>query len=255
MGVPVIVLIFFIALVVGSFLTVASSDPDGFDWLKRKRSKCENCGHTLEARDLFPVVSYLWLKGKCRYCGEKIAPHHVLTEIAAVLLFGAAYFVTPKPLQSGFVFLLAMLVLLLALTLTDLKFWTLPDIFVAFLGLIGVARAIILRQPPILDCLAGAAAGFILLGGIYFFSKGKGMGMGDVKLAAAMGLVLGFGPLLLALMFAFVAGGIVGMIMILLRKATPKSMVPFGPFLTGATALLLLFPALYGQVLLFYGLL
>jgi len=250
----VFLIIILVALVVGSFLTVATEDPDGFDWLKRKRSKCANCGHVLGARDLVPLFSYLWLKGKCRYCGKLIAPHHVLTELATVFLFLTAYVVAPKPLQTGFVFLLVMLTLLLALTLTDLKFWTLPDIFVGLLALVGIGRSIFLHQPNIADGLAGAVAGFVLLGAVYFFSKGKAMGFGDVKLAAAMGLVLGFGQLLLALMFAFILGGLVGMVLIVLKKVTAKSMVPFGPFLTVATALLLLFPALYGRILLFYGL-
>ena len=242
------------ALIVGSFLTVASSDPDGYDWLKRKRSKCMECGHTLGFFDLFPIVSYLWLKGKCRYCGKKIASHHLFTELTTLAVFIVAYFVTPKPLGVDFVFLLVFLTLLLVLTLTDLKFWTLPDIFVGLLALVGIIRAIVMHSPDIKNCVAGAVVGFLLLGGIHYFSKGKAMGFGDVKLASAMGIVLGLGPMILGLMIAFILGGFVGIVLILLKKATSKSMVPFGPFLTIATAILLLFPTLYGRILLFYGL-
>ncbi|MDO8512714.1 MAG: prepilin peptidase [bacterium] len=249
-----LVVIVGVALIIGSFLTVASEDPDGFDWLTRKRSKCMECGHVLDFYDLFPVFSYLWLKGKCRYCGKLIAPYHLITELTTVFVFVLAYLVTPKPLQIGFVFLLVMLTLLLVLTLTDLKFWTLPDIFVGLLALVGIIRAIVIHRPDIKDCLAGAVVGFLLLGGIHYFSKGKAMGFGDVKLAAAMGVVLGLGQVVLALMIAFVLGGIVGAVLMALKKATAKSMVPFGPFLTIATALLLLFPQLYGRILLFYGL-
>jgi prepilin signal peptidase PulO-like enzyme (type II secretory pathway) len=249
-----LVVIIGVALIVGSFLTVASEDPDGFDWLKRKRSKCMECGHILGFYDLFPVFSYLWLGGKCRYCGKKIAPYHLITELVTVFLFVSAYLVTPKPLQIDFIFLLVMLTLLLVLTLTDLKFWTLPDIFVGLLTLTGIIRAIVMHRPDIKDALAGAVVGFLLLGGIHYFSKGKAMGFGDVKLALAMGMVLGLGQTILALMFAFILGGLVGIVLIVLKKATAKSMVPFGPFLTIATAVLLLFPALYGRILLFYGL-
>jgi len=242
------------ALVVGSFLTVALEDPDGYDWLKRKRSKCMECGHVLGFYDLFPVFSYLRLKGKCRYCGKKIAPYHLITELVTVFIFVLAYLVTPKPLQIGFIFLLVMLTLLLVLTLTDLKFWTLPDIFVGLLALTGIIRAIVIHRPEIKDAIAGSVVGFLLLGGIHYFSKGKAMGFGDVKLAIAMGLVLGLGQTILALMIAFILGGLVGIVLIALKKATSKSMVPFGPFLTIATALLLLFPVLYSRILLFYGL-
>lgn len=242
------------ALIIGSFLTVASEDPDGFDWLKRKRSKCMECGHVLGFADLFPVFSYLWLKGKCRYCGKKIAPYHLFTELVTVVVFVMAYLVAPKPLGLNFVLQLVILTLLIVLTLTDLKFWTLPDIFVGLLGLAGIIGAAVLRQPDIKNAILGGIAGFALLGSIHFFSRGRAMGFGDVKLAAAMGLVLGVGQVILALMLAFVLGGIVGGVLMSLKKATSKSMVPFGPFLTVATALLLLFPQLYGRILLFYGL-
>lgn len=243
-----------IALIIGSFLTVACSDPDGFDWLKRKRSHCVECGHVLGFFDLFPVFSFLWLKGKCRYCGKKIAFEHLIIELATVFIFVGAYFVAPRPLQWDFVFLMAILALLLALTITDLKFWTLPDIFVGLLALVGIVRVMVFHLPNIKDSLAGALAGFLLLGGIYFFSKGKAMGFGDVKLASAMGVVLGFGSLILALMTAFVLGGFVGLLLICSKKANAKSMVPFGPFLTFATAIFLLFPSLYTRILFFYGL-
>lgn len=242
------------SLVAGSFLTVVTENEDGISWIKRKRSWCSKCGHLLAPKDLLPVFSHIFLRGRCRYCGEKIAPHHFFTETGTLFLGLLVYFFSPRPLGWEFVFLAVFMFCLFALTLTDLKFWTLPDSFVIFFALTGMVRAFVLREPKIADALIGLILGAAALGSIALFSGGKAMGWGDVKLSGAMGLVLGWQQLILALALAFIIGGIIGAFLIVFKKSTMKSMVPFGPFLTAATAMLLLFPGLYKAVLLFYGL-
>jgi len=243
-----------ISLIFGSFLTVATEDPEGLVWLKKKRSRCPKCGHVLGALDLVPVLSFLLQRGRCRYCSKNIPLHHIYTELAAVFLALMAIFFSAKPLGYDFVFSFIFLEILLALTLTDLKFQTLPDIFVGALGVLGVVKVFFLGHLSINSALLGAILGVIVLGGFALFSKGRAMGWGDVKLAGAMGLVLGAGQVVFAILLAFVLGGIVGAVLLIGKKATAKSKIAFGPFLTLATAIFLLFPGLYVQILFFYGL-
>lgn len=248
------ILVVAVSLVVGSFLTVATEDPEGLAWLKKKRSQCPQCDHVLSVVDLIPLVSFLLQRGRCRYCQKKIPRHHIYTELTAVLLGLTAIVFSVKPLGYEFIFNFIFLQILLALTLTDIKFKTLPDIFVWALGVVGVAKVFFLGQPSLNNALIAAILGGVVLGGFALFSKGKAMGWGDVKLAVAMGVVLGTGQLFFAILLAFVFGGIVGAILIIKKKATAKSKIAFGPFLTVATAIFLLFPWFYEKILFFYGL-
>jgi prepilin signal peptidase PulO-like enzyme (type II secretory pathway) len=242
------------SLIIGSFLTVATEDPEGLEWLKKKRSQCPKCNHVLGVFDLIPVFSFLVQKGRCRYCSKPIPRHHIYTELAAVFLVFVAITFSAKPLGYDFVFNFIFLEILLALTLTDIKFQTLPDIFVVALGVVGIGKVFILGYPSLNNAIVGAILGVVILGGFALFSKGRAMGWGDVKLAGAMGLVLGTGQLFFAILLAFVLGGIVGAALMIGKKVTAKSKIAFGPFLTLATAVFLLFPELYSRILFFYGL-
>lgn len=254
---PIVFIYIFVvvaSLIFGSFLTVATEDPEGLEWLQKKRSRCPKCDHVLGALDLIPLLSFLLQRGRCRYCSKNIPKHHVYTELAAVFLALTAIIFSAKPLGYDFVFNFIFLEILLALTLTDLKFQTLPDIFVVALGIVGVVKVFFLGFLSINSALLGAILGIVILGAFAFFSKGRAMGWGDVKLAGAMGLVLGAGQVIFAILLAFIIGGIIGAVLLVGKKATAKSKIAFGPFLTLATAIFLLFPDLYGQILFFYGL-
>jgi len=248
------ILVIVVSLIIGSFLTVATEDPEGFEWLRKKRSQCPECNHILGAIDLIPVFSFLLQKGRCRYCSKNIPRHHIYTELASVLLALVAIVFSVKPLGYNFGYNFIFLEILLALTLTDIKFQTLPDIFVGALGLVGILRVFFLGNLSINSALIGAILGIVILGAFAFFSKGRAMGWGDVKLAGAMGLVLGTGQVFFAILLAFIFGGIVGAVLMIGKKVTAKSKIAFGPFLTLATAIFLLFPELYVRILFFYGL-
>lgn len=239
-------------LVAGSFLTVVGSDGQGLSWMTRRRSSCPRCGHALGVLDLVPLASFFWLRGRCRFCHQPIPRWHLAVEVGTVAAFLLAYLSGARGAELAF--LLASLAVLLALTVTDLRFFSLPDTLVGILAVAGILRSAVLGVPAYDDSLLGGLLGLLLLGVLTLATRERAMGWGDVKLAGAMGLLLGLGPLLIALLLAFTAGGIVGGILLALKRATPKSRIPFGPFLAGATALLLLVPSFYGAVLLFFGL-
>ena len=246
-----IAILLLLGLVTGSALTVVLEQPLGSGWFRRTRSQCPFCHHALGVRDLVPIVSFLMQKGRCRYCQAPIPRWHLLAEVAAVVLFLLAGASGARGVALGF--LLVFLVLLLALAVADLRFWVLPDAFVVLLALAGAVRSLLLGSPTLLSVLLGGALGLSLLGSITLLTRERAMGWGDVKLAGAMGVVLGWGPLLAALLIAFLAGGLVGALLILGRRATLKSHLPFGPFLAGATALLLLVPELPFWALRYLG--
>lgn len=199
-------------------------------------SHCPSCLHKLGLIDLLPVVSFIALKGKCRYCGCRISPQYSVVELVTGVLLVLVW------LQYGFTWAFLrcaiLLSLLVAAAVIDLQHKIIPDKLNLAGLLLGVPFLLISRE-----AFFSGAAGFLAGGGLLLLiavvSKG-GMGGGDIKLAAVMGLYLGWKYLLLALFLAFVAGGAVGILMILLRLKGRKDAVPFGPCLAlGAVAAVL----------------
>jgi len=224
----------------------------------RGKSFCPHCKHTLGWQDLVPIFSFLALKGKCRYCQKKISWQYPLVEIATGLLFLLIFnfqltenssLLANRELFSvlsfqnllaiSFFFLLSSF--LIIVFVYDLKHYIIPDkiIFpaIAIVLIYNFFQLIANRYPlsTVLNNLYAAlgAAGFFLL--IVLISRGKWMGIGDIKLAFFMGLFLGYPGILVALFSAFLIGAIIGVGLIMLKKKGLKSEVPFGPFLVIGT--------------------
>ncbi|HKX24085.1 MAG TPA: prepilin peptidase [Candidatus Saccharimonadales bacterium] len=218
------------------------------------RSECEHCHHKLGPLDLIPLVSWLALKGKCRYCGAKIGVSAPLLEIIMATLFVGSYFVWPLPFETwqawtSFGLWLVYLVGLMALLVYDLKWMILPNVIVfPLMGVAVVESAIRFSiQPGVtpLDWANSAIFGIITLAGLYWvlytFSKGKWVGYGDVKLGLFMGIALGFQRSLLALFLANIIGFLVVLPGVLTGKLKRTSRIPFGPFLIAAFVTAFLF--------------
>jgi leader peptidase (prepilin peptidase)/N-methyltransferase len=178
--------------------------------------------------DLFPLFSWIFLKGKCRYCGEKISVQYPIVEFLNMALWVFLFS------QLGFTpaFFIAALIfsLLLALTVIDIFHMLLPDVLVICVLVLSLIYTVLVRK-MYLDSLFGilVGGGFFLL--IVLLSKGRAMGMGDVKLTAVIGLLLGFKATVLTCGIAFVIGAIVSLVLVARKKAEAKTAVPFGPFI------------------------
>jgi len=285
--------IFFLGLAVGSFLNcviyrIELQENEQEDDSSKKsqsflqgRSFCPYCRHTLSWQDLIPVLSFIFLRGKCRYCQKPISFQYPAVEIATGLLFLLIFNLSTKDFLlcsaehsnlfecSGLEFFtllyyLTISSLLIIIFVYDLKHYIIPDKIV--FPAIGIALLyqffIIWNLPalleaggfpsgfgnwkleignlePLLPALLSAlgAAGFFLL--IVLISRGRWMGVGDIKLAFLMGLVLGWPNIFVALFSAFLIGAIIGIALMILGKKTLKSEVPFGPFLVTGTFLAL----------------
>lgn len=217
------------------------------------RSMCLSCGHELAARDLIPVLSWLWLRGRCRYCKVRI-PDTPLAELGVPALFVLSWLCWPWQLTGlalwlTFVIWLACLVAFVALALYDARWYLLSDrIVFPLIGLALIYRGLLSWQAgagwlsTVMAGLWGAVVLWGLFYAIYRLSDGRWIGFGDVKLAIALGL-LGGGPLmaLLLLFLASVAGTLASVPLLLAGKSVRQARIPFGPFLLGATVLTVLF--------------
>ncbi len=234
--------IFIFGLIIGSFLNCViyrleiGKKPFG-------RSFCPRCKHKLSWQDLIPVLSFVILKGKCRYCHKKISIQYPLVELATGFLFlFTVYGLRFTVLEA--VFYLIINCFLIIVFVYDLKHYIIPD-KVIFPAIIITFFYQLFR---VLDLGFGhwdfifsafLASGFFLA--IVLISKGRWMGMGDVKLAFFMGLFLGFPQIFVALFLSFFIGAIIGIGLIALNKKGLKSEIPFGPFLVVGTFIALFY--------------
>jgi len=243
--------VFIFGLVIGSFLNCLIYRLETKGNFLKGRSFCPYCRHILALRDLFPVFSFLFLKGKCRYCKKKISFQYPLVELFTgflfVLVFNFVFYNQSFIFESilSFLFLIVISCFLVVIFVFDLKHYLIPDrvvypaivistIYIVYYFLFVIGDSDLLVKHSLSAFLAGL---FFLL--IVLVSRGRWMGIGDIKLAFLMGLVLGWPNILAALFLAFFIGAIIGLGLIFLRRKTLKSEIPFGPFLILGTFLAL----------------
>lgn len=228
----------------GSFVGVlVDRIPSDIGGVLAGRSRCDACQRTLGPVDLVPVVSWLALRGKCRRCGERIGLRPLVTEVVTAVLFAATARLTDSPLV--FLTLAPFLGVLLALSLIDLEHHRLPNtiIYTSYAAAVCMVLAGTWFDVGFdsMDGLLGSAlfGGGLLL--IWFLSRG-GMGLGDVKLGALIGLVVGAVDLPsvgVAAVSAILFGGAVA-VAALLRGASRRTAIPFGPMLAAGAVVALL---------------
>lgn len=250
------VLIGIYGLIIGSFINAYVLRWRSGERVSQGRSKCPQCGHTLKSTDLVPVVSWLLLRGKCRYCGKKISFQYPLVELTsgAVFALTALRFSRPEDVLGWvlLVLLLAIFAQFIALAVTDIKWQLLPDRMNAVLFGLVVAFQLIQALSGaslwewLMSPLIGAGGAFIFFYGLFALGKGKWMGGGDVKLVVSLGFLLGGTLTLLGLALAFNIAAIVGVGLIILKLKGRKDLVPFGPFLLFGAWL----AALYGNAII-----
>ncbi|MGM0438975.1 MAG: prepilin peptidase [Patescibacteria group bacterium] len=218
------------------------------------RSFCPNCGHELSAFDLVPVFSFLILKGRCRYCNQKISWQYPLVELANGFLFLGSYlFFKPESLleYTSFFLFLIILSLLVFIFVYDLKHLIIPNkIIYPAIGIsffkIGIDAYQVSSLSFFINHLLSGIGIFIFFFLIYFLSKGKGIGFGDVRYSFLLGFLLGFPHSIVALFFSFISGAIIGIGLIIFQSKSRKDMIPFGPFLIVGT----LVGLFYGQTVI-----
>lgn len=223
---------FILGSVFGSFINCFAWRITHHESILKGRSHCAVCGHTLGALDLVPIFSWLFLKGKCRYCGEKISPRYMLTELFLGTAFLLCFLVVGFSWET--LRLMALSVALLGLSLVDLEIQEIPNGFIIY-GIALWAVTLPLLPEPIKALWQGLLSGFLIGGGILLISlimdkvlKKESLGGGDVKLLFMVSLYMS--PL--AALFNMVLACVLGLLFV---AALKREKIPFGPSISLAS--------------------
>jgi leader peptidase (prepilin peptidase)/N-methyltransferase len=260
-------LVFLFSLLVGSFLNVlihrlpkmmeaewhaqcaelrGESIPDAPRYnLWLPRSACPQCGHPITALENIPLLSWLWLRGRCSACSAQISARYPLVELLTAVLSAAVAWKWGVSVQTLGALLLVWT--LIALAFIDLDTTLLPDSLTLPLVWLGLLVNLGGHFASLADAVIGAMAGYGVLWSVYWLFKlatGKeGMGFGDFKLLAAIGAWLGWQLLPVTLLLSSAVGAVIGIAMILLVKHDRRVPIPFGPYLAGGGVVALFFGA------------
>ncbi|MFQ6122511.1 MAG: prepilin peptidase [Dehalococcoidales bacterium] len=245
MEVALIVVFALLGTAIGSFLNVCIDRLPLGKSLFYPSSHCDTCQHPLAPKDLVPVFSYLWLHRRCRYCGALIPLRPFWVEVGSGLLFAFTYWYFGFSVE--FILTAFYGSLFIVLGVIDLEHGLILNKIVYPAAVVALIISIFLPQSEIFflpwsasfNGIIGGAIGFIFLF-IPLLAYRQGMGWGDVKMAALIGLVTGFPLVLVALLMGTILGGLVAGILLLLKIKKRKETIPFGPFLSLATIVTLL---------------
>jgi leader peptidase (prepilin peptidase)/N-methyltransferase len=231
-----------VGLLVGSFLNVVIWRVPRNESVVSPRSRCPQCGHEIRGRDNVPVVSWLLLRGRCRDCNTRVSARYPLVELTTAVLFGLlGWHFGLHLVLVAYLYLAAISV---ALALIDIDTHRLPNALTLpsypVAAVLLTAGALAAHEPFDLARAAIGGAALFALYAVLWFVYPKGMGLGDVKLAGVLGMYLGYlgwGTLAVGAFFGFALGGVLGVTLMAIGRATRKSKIPFGPFmLSGAMA-------------------
>lgn len=218
--------IFITGTILGSFFNVVGLRlPEKISFIT-SRSACPNCSTTLHSRDLVPLLSYLFSKGKCRHCKHRISITYPLVELITGGLFLFAYIMHGVSLDLLGACLLVSLAVIV--TVSDLKYMIIPNRLLLFFTVCFIFYRIFYPLDPWYGSITGSIAGFALIFLIIVVSKG-GMGAGDMKLFGVLGILLGLKMTLLTFFLATIIGTLVSLMLLATGVIGRKDPFPFGP--------------------------
>jgi prepilin signal peptidase PulO-like enzyme (type II secretory pathway) len=238
-----LLLAFIVGSTFGSFLNVLIDRLSTGRPFVKGRSYCEHCKKTLKSRDLIPLISYLLLRGKCRFCKAKIPPRLFVVELIVGLLFVgiALQVMSTSLLLLPAVLLTIILLSFIGIFFADIVYGIIPDMLV-FISIIASTLFVFVSKQPIQNHLFAGLGSLVFFFLLFAITRGRGMGFGDVKLSFVLGLLLGFPMIIVALYIAFLTGAAISIILVIWRKIRFfGGTIPFGPFLIGGTVITLFF--------------
>lgn len=255
MDILLISLLFLLGISLGSFIHALADRICTDQPFVNSRSHCDYCKQTLKWFELFPLLSFILLKGKCRYCKKTLTFWYPFTEAASGIMLVLLYLISPS--IPYFLMISILSYVLFSILVADAKYGLIPLPFV-LIGIVSSTFYYVLYTPEEITfkLLVGLCA-FTLFFLIFYITKGNGMGFGDVIYAFLMGYILGFPQILIGLYLAFLTGAVTSLILILLKKKKLRGdTIPFGPFLVLGTFIALFFGDYFlslAQSYLYYG--
>ncbi len=237
---------FILGAVVGSFLNVVIYRVPRNESIIKPPSHCPVCGHTLQWYDMIPIVSYILLKGKCRYCGAKVSIKYPLIEALTGFAFVGVGLRFGWSLQ--FFEYITFSALLIAIGFIDLFDGVVPDVIVIPGAIVGLVFSALQGKAALFSSIFGLLFLFGVFALIIVVTRG-GMGQGDATFGAMIGSFVGFKFSVVVLVLSFILGAIIGVILMSTSRKSGKDAIPFGPYLAIAAYIV----ALYGyKILLWY---
>ena len=231
-------LIFITGLIIGSFFNVVIYRLPRGESVITPPSHCPSCNTRLKAVDLIPVLSYIFYKGKCRYCGAKISLQYPLVELLTAILYLSVYIRFGFSLE-GFIYLF-LFSLLITISFIDLNEKIIPNL-ISYSGIIiGLILSIIFNHMSFISAILGLLIPSLLLLIIALVFQG-GMGIGDVKLVGMIGTFTGYLYPLIGIFIGALVGSIIFLPLLLTGKINKKTKIPFGPLISLGTVIMILF--------------
>lgn len=245
-----ILLPFVVGAALGSFLNVLIDRLSTGRPFVTGRSYCEHCKKTLKIWDLLPIISFIMLRGRCRYCKAKIPLRIFVVELLIGVLCAGIYYqilINAISLISG-IALFVLLFAFIGIIFADFIYGIIPDLLVGISFFAGIIFILNQNLPLANHILAGVGTLIFFLA-LFLGTKGKGMGFGDVKFSFVMGFLLGFPNIIVGLYLAFLTGAACSIILVVWRKVRFfGGTIPFGPFLIVSTII----AVFYGEAILTY---
>ncbi len=241
--------LFLLGSAFGSFLSVLIHRTlTGQKGIIMGKSRCPKCKHRLGALDLIPLFSWLFRGGRCAYCKKPVSPIYPALELVTGLLFVTNFnmifsnenfdlfngYLLDWMLVLKFVFLALVILNLMAIFFSDLQKKHIPTLFLYSLIGITIFTFLLTAEDPLTALISRGYAlvvAALLFGGQYLVSKGKWLGSGDLYLAAGMALLLGLNKFLIAVVFCYLIGSVISILLLIFQKVRFKQTVPFAPFL------------------------
>jgi leader peptidase (prepilin peptidase)/N-methyltransferase len=228
------VFIFIFGLCIGSFLNVCIYRLPASKSIVHPRSMCSNCGTLIASYDNIPILSYLWLKGRCRHCRIKISLRYPMVELLGGLLALGTYLKFGLTIEALIYYL--FLTALTVVTFIDLDHRIIPDVItlpgIPIFFAAGFVLPTITYKEALLGILIGGGSLFLVAWIYSLITKKEGMGGGDIKLLAMMGAIVGWQGVLFTIFVASLVGTLAGLAVMLQSRKGLKLAVPFGPFLS-----------------------
>jgi len=245
------IIIFIFGIIIGSFLNVCIYRIPREESIVFPSSHCTHCSTPLKWYDLIPILSYLFLRGKCRYCRGDISPQYLVIELLNGIIYVILFYYFG--LSLDFMYFSIIISILLVISIIDYYHQIIPDkllgllIFIAVLYKVSVCF-IYGISIPLSDSIIGFISAGLLFTIIAFVSNG-GMGGGDIKLIAILGFILGLKKIALNILLSFIIGAVVSLFLLVTGRKSRKDAIPFGPFIN----ISFFISALWGEsIILFY---
>lgn len=229
-----------LGLLIGSFLNVCIYRIPREESISYPPSHCGNCNHKLGALDLIPLFSFLFLKGRCRYCKEKISLRYPLIECLNAAIYILIYLMYGDiVLTAKYCLLTSLLIVIGCIDFNTQYVYTSTTIFGGIIGLLFCIGQAIFFKEDYKNLLFGALIGILTIGLIVFITKG--MGEGDIEIAGVCGLFLGIKGIIFTLFIGIIIAGFVGIIVLLSKIKGAKDKMAFGPFLSTSAIVYILY--------------